>query len=47
MAKSLRAEDNHRMAKKILWAQPYKRRDNGRPRIRWFDNVLEDIIRMK
>jgi len=39
--------ENTRTTKKITERTPYKTRPVGRPRLRWMDQVEEDLKRMK
>ena len=39
--------ENTRTTKKITESTPYKTRPAGRPRLRWMDQVEEDLKRMK
>ena len=39
--------ENTRTTKKITEWTPYKTRPAGRPRLRWMDQVEEDLKRMK
>ena len=39
--------ENTRTARKITEWTPYKTRPVGRPRLRWMDQVEEDLKRMK
>jgi hypothetical protein len=39
--------ENTRTTRKITECTPYKTRPVGRPRLRWMDQVEEDIKRMK
>jgi len=39
--------ENMRTTRKIMEWKPYKTRPVGRPRLRWMDQVEEDLRRMK
>ena len=39
--------DTTRTVKKLTEWEPYSSRPEGRPRLRWFDQVEEDLKKMK
>jgi hypothetical protein len=44
---TLRVVENTRTTRKTIEWTPYKTRPAGRPRLRWIDQVEEDLKRMK